>query len=53
LDAYFCDACTDVVAATIISKSRPSAMTLRPFFNRIEFPVRALLESYTRNTNWR
>lgn len=28
LDAYFCDAYTDVVAATIISKSRHPAMTL-------------------------
>jgi hypothetical protein len=53
LDAYFCDAYTDVVAATIISKSRHPAMTLPPFFNRIEFPVRAILESYARNTNWR
>jgi hypothetical protein len=53
LDAYFCDAYTDLVAATIISKSRHPAMTLPPFFNRIEFPVRAILESYARNTNWR
>ena len=53
LDAYFCDAYTDVVAATIISKSRHPAMTLPRFFNRIEFPVRAILESYARNTNWR
>jgi hypothetical protein len=28
-------------------------MTLPAFFNRIEFPVRAILESYARNTNWR
>ncbi len=53
LDAYFCDAYTDVVAATIISKSRHPVMTLPEFFNRIEFPVRAILESYARNTNWR
>ena len=53
LDAYFCDAYTDVVAATIISKSRHPAMTLPAFFKRIEFPVRAILESYARNTNWR
>jgi hypothetical protein len=42
-DAFFCDAYTDVVAATVISKSRHSAMTLPQFFNRIEFPVRAIL----------
>ncbi len=53
LDAYFCDAYTDLVAATIISKSRHPAMNLPEFFNRIEFPVRAILESYSRNTNWR
>jgi hypothetical protein len=28
-------------------------MTLPPFFNRIEFPVSAILEFYARNTNWR
>jgi hypothetical protein len=28
LDAYFCDAYTDIVAATIISKSRHPAMAL-------------------------
>ena len=53
LDAYFCDAYTEVVAATIFSKSRHSTMMLPPFFIRIEFPVRAILESYAKNTNWR
>lgn len=53
LDAYFCDAYTDVVAATIISKSRHPAMTLPDFFEKIEFPVKSILESYARNTNWR
>jgi hypothetical protein len=38
LDAYFCDAYTDVVAATIISRSRHPAMTLPAFFNRIRVP---------------
>jgi hypothetical protein len=53
LDAYFCDAYTDIVAVTIISKSLHPAMTLPDFFNKIAFPVRAILESYARNTNWR
>ncbi len=53
LDAYFCDAYTDVVAASIISKSRHPAMTLPDFFEKIEFPIKAILESYARNTNWR
>ena len=41
LDAYFCDAYTDLVAATIISKSRHDSMTLPEFFYNIRFPVRA------------
>src|SRR5438046_272754 len=53
LDAYFCDAYTDIVAATIISKSRHPAMTLPEFFYNIKFPVRAILEPYTINLNWR
>jgi hypothetical protein len=53
LDAYFSDAYTDVVAATIISKSRHDPMTLPDFFYDIRFPVRAVLESYAVNVNWR
>jgi hypothetical protein len=49
LDAYFSDAYTDVVAATIISKSRHDPMTLPNFFYDIRFPVRAVLESYAVN----
>jgi hypothetical protein len=32
LDAYFCDAYTDIVAATIISKSQHPALALPEFF---------------------
>src|SRR6266581_5465659 len=53
LDAYFCDAYTDVVAATIIAKSRHTALVLPEFFHDIRFPVRAILEPYTNNINWR
>jgi hypothetical protein len=53
LDAYFCDAYTDIVAATIISKSRHGSMTLPDFFYNIRFPVRAILEPYANNVNWR
>jgi hypothetical protein len=53
LDAYFCGAYTDVVAATIISKSRHPAMALPDFFYDIKFPVRAILEPYAINVNWR
>ena len=53
LDAYFCDAYTDVVAATISTKSRYPALTLPEFFHDIRFPVRAILEPYANNVNWR
>ncbi len=52
LDAYFCDAYTDVVAATISSKSRQPAIVLPEFFYEIRFPIRAILEEYA-NPNWR
>src|SRR5438876_5759642 len=53
LDAYFCDAYTDVVAATIIAKSRHPTLPLPEFFHDIRFPVRAILEPYANNVNWR
>ena len=46
LDAYFSDAYTDLVAATIISKSRHAPMMLPGFFYEIRFPVRAILAPY-------
>lgn len=52
LDAYFCDAYTDLVAATLASKSRQAAITLPEFFYDIRLPIRAVLEEYT-NQNWR
>ena len=53
MDAYFCDAYTDIVAATIISKSRHAAANLPDFFYDIRFPIRAILEPYVNNENWR
>jgi hypothetical protein len=53
LDAYFCDAYTDIVAATIIAKSHHAALMLPEFFHDIRFPVRAILEPYANNINWR
>ncbi len=53
LDAYFCDAYTDIVAATIIAKSRHAPLALPEFFHDIRFPVRAILEPYASNINWR
>lgn len=53
LDAYFCDAYTDLVAATIIAKSNHTGMVLPEFFHEVKFPIRAILEPYTNKTNWR
>jgi hypothetical protein len=53
LDAYFCDAYTDIVAATMISKERHSPIVLPDFFYDVKVPVRAVLESYATNVNWR
>jgi len=52
LDAYFCDAYTDVVAAAIISKNRQNNITLPEWFYDIKFPIRAIVEDY-KNENWR
>jgi hypothetical protein len=58
LDAYFCDAYSDVIAYTIISKNRhaeqnPPGLALPDFFLKVKFPIRAILEPYDVNTNWR
>lgn len=52
LDAYFCDAYTDAVAAAIIAKSRLAAVELPESFLNIKFPIRAILEEYD-YANWR
>jgi len=52
LDAYFCDAYTDLVAATANSKTRQPAITLPEWVYDIKLPIRAVLEEYDSN-NWR
>ncbi len=52
LDAYYCDAYTDIVTATASSKSRQPAITLPEWVYDIKFPIRAILEQYD-NSNWR
>lgn len=52
LDAYFCDAYADIIAATASSKSRQPAITLPDWMSDIKFPLRAVLEEYDK-TNWR
>lgn len=52
LDGYFCDAYTDIIAATANSKSRQPAITLPEWVYEVKFPLRAILEEYD-NENWR
>src|SRR5690349_18184662 len=52
LDAYFCDAYTDIVAATVSSKSRQNSINLPDWLYDIKFPVAAILEEYA-YSNWR
>jgi len=52
LDAYFCDAYTDIVAATVSSKTRQATVCLPEFVHDIKFPIRAILDDYDK-TNWR
>ena len=52
LDAYFCDAYTDVIAAMAISKSRQATVSLPEWAYDIKFPLRAVIEEYD-NSNWK
>ena len=52
LDAYFCDAYTDLIAATVSSKSRQPTIAIPEFFYEIRFPILAILEDCA-NPNWR
>lgn len=52
LDAYFCDAYTDMIAATAASKCRQPEINLPDWAYDIKFPLRAVLEQYD-NSNWR
>ena len=52
LDAYFCDAYTDIIAVTASSKSPQAAIILPEWVYEVKFPLRAILEEYD-NENWR
>jgi hypothetical protein len=52
LDAYFCDAYTDLIAATANSKSRQPTIALPEWVYDIKLPLRAVLEEYD-YANWR
>jgi hypothetical protein len=54
MDAYFCDAYTDLVAATASSKSRQATITLPEWAYDVKIPIRAVLEKYDyANRRWR
>ena len=53
MDAYFCDAYADLIAATLMAKSHEPSGTLETFVEKIEIPVAAVLEDYTHRHNWR
>src|SRR5216683_1231324 len=52
LDAYFRDAYTDLVAATISSRSRQNAISLPEWVYDVKFPIRSIMEEYN-NATWR
>jgi predicted secreted protein len=52
LDAYFCEAYTDLVASLANSKSRQPSVVLPEWAYDIRLPLRAVLEQYG-NANWR
>mgnify|MGYP001130400716 CR=1 FL=1 len=52
MDAYFCDAYADLVAATASSKARQPTIALPEWAYEIKLPLRAVLEDY-KNPNWR
>ena len=54
LDAYFCDAYADLIAVTLICKSRQPTIVLPDFFLEIKLPVWTIIEDYDRqNWKWR
>ncbi|MDB4777832.1 hypothetical protein OAG68_00080 [bacterium] len=53
LDAYFCDAYTDVIAACLIAKSNQGAVSTPSFLDEIKIPVSAVIESYNLRDNWK
>ncbi len=52
LDAYYCDAYTDLVASTASSKDRQPGISLPEWVYDIKVPIRAVLEDHD-NSNWR
>jgi hypothetical protein len=53
MDAYFCDAYADLIAATLMAKSHEPTKVLPPFVEKIEIPVAAVLADYSHRQNWK
>lgn len=53
MDAYFCDAYADVIAATLICKAREPLVALPEFVLKIQVPVATILEAYPARPNWK
>jgi hypothetical protein len=53
MDAYFCDAYTDLITATLQSKSYESAILLPDFVGKVKIPVTAVLVNYPVRQNWK
>jgi hypothetical protein len=53
MDAYFCDAYADLIAATLMAKNHQPLVILPDFIGKIKIPVTAVLENYAVRTNWK
>jgi hypothetical protein len=53
MDAYFCDAYSDLVARVLRAKSIQSSITLPTHFENIRLPIGAILSPYSMKENWR
>ena len=53
MDAYFCDAYTDLITATLQSKSYQATIALPDFVGKVKIPVTAVLVNYPVRQNWK
>ncbi len=53
MDAYFCDAYTDLITAMLQGKTYEPAIQLPDFVGRVKIPVTAVLVNYPVRQNWK
>ena len=53
MDAYFCDAYTDLIAKTLRAKSLQPGVTLPRFVKDLKIPIGSVLAPYQARENWR